>query len=184
MKRRPLIFACLLAVAAIALKLVNPQLPENFALFGTLALFCGCFLRGPLSWCLPVAALVISDFAGQWVDDYLLGSYSVLAMCLNYFGLAVMCGVGRLNKLRDSLVLVACTAVVGSSAFFLISNFGAWLDPRMGYPRSALGLLECYAAGLPFSRGTLASDVLFSLASFTFYRRWFALPSEAVYPAV
>ncbi len=49
--------------------------------------------------------------------------------------------------------------------FFLLSNFGVWLFGRglggLPYAKTFGGLFECYLAGLPFLRGTMAGDWLF-----------------------
>jgi hypothetical protein len=57
---------------------------------------------------------------------------------------------------------VAFGAVAGSVLFFLVSNFGAWLDPRMGYAPTLQGLADCYLMGIPFYRATFLSDLLMS----------------------
>ena len=43
--------------------------------------------------------------------------------------------------------------------FFLVTNFGSWVAMHANYPRSLAGLLQCYAAGVPFFWRTLASDL-------------------------
>jgi len=60
---------------------------------------------------------------------------------------------------------VVGAAVTSSVSFFVISNFAVWAAWGM-YPRTFSGLTACYAAGLPFFRGTVASDLFFSLAMF------------------
>ena len=56
-------------------------------------------------------------------------------------------------------------ALGASVLFFIISNFAVWLsDPD--YPLTWGGLLLCYEMAIPFFRGTLASDLLYSAAFF------------------
>jgi hypothetical protein len=50
-------------------------------------------------------------------------------------------------------------AVMG---FFFISNFNSWISPDHTYTRDLTGLINCYAAGIPFLKNTLASQFLFS----------------------
>lgn len=58
-------------------------------------------------------------------------------------------------------------AALGSSvSFFLISNFAAWAVWTDMYPRGFNGLMMSYTAGIPFFRGTVESDLFFSLAFF------------------
>jgi hypothetical protein len=57
-------------------------------------------------------------------------------------------------------------ALASSVSFFLISNFAVWAAWPEMYPRSFNGLMMSYAAGLPFFRGTVESDLFFSIAMF------------------
>jgi len=45
--------------------------------------------------------------------------------------------------------------------FFVMSNFGTWLMMDM-YPKSAAGLVACYAAAIPFFQNTVAGDLFFA----------------------
>jgi hypothetical protein len=57
-------------------------------------------------------------------------------------------------------------ALASSVSFFLISNFAVWAAWSQMYPRSFNGLMMSYAAGIPFFRGTVESDLFFSIAMF------------------
>jgi hypothetical protein len=61
---------------------------------------------------------------------------------------------------------VTAAALTSSVSFFLVSNFAVWAAWPEMYPRSFSGLLASYAAGLPFFRGTVQSDLFFTLAFF------------------
>jgi hypothetical protein len=63
-------------------------------------------------------------------------------------------------------VRVIGAALTSSVSFFLISNFAVWAAWPAMYPRSFSGLMMSYAAGLPFFRGTVESDMFFSIAMF------------------
>jgi hypothetical protein len=43
----------------------------------------------------------------------------------------------------------------------LLSNFGVWAGGTM-YPKTIEGLMICYAAGIPFLKGTLLGDLFYS----------------------
>jgi len=70
--------------------------------------------------------------------------------------------------LRDKSgpVRVVGAALASSVSFFLISNFAVWAAWPAMYPRSFNGLIMSYAAGLPFLRGTVESDLFFSITMF------------------
>jgi hypothetical protein len=61
---------------------------------------------------------------------------------------------------------VVGAALVSSFSFFLISNFAVWAAWPHMYPRNLSGLVMSYSAALPFFRGTIESDLFFSLAFF------------------
>ncbi|MFY9949016.1 MAG: DUF6580 family putative transport protein [Candidatus Sulfotelmatobacter sp.] len=63
-------------------------------------------------------------------------------------------------------VRVIGAALASSVSFFLISNFAVWAAWSQMYPRSFSGLMMSYAAGIPFFRGTVESDLFFSIAMF------------------
>jgi hypothetical protein len=71
----------------------------------------------------------------------------------------------NLGEKRGALRLIGA-ALVSSISFFLISNFAAWMALTQMYPRSLNGLMMSYAAGLPFFRNTVESDLFFSVAMF------------------
>jgi hypothetical protein len=66
---------------------------------------------------------------------------------------------------KSGTIRVIGAALASSVSFFLISNFAVWAAWEM-YPKNFSGLMMSYAAGLPFFRGTLESDVFFSVAFF------------------
>ncbi|HEY1660181.1 MAG TPA: DUF6580 family putative transport protein [Candidatus Sulfotelmatobacter sp.] len=71
-------------------------------------------------------------------------------------GLREKSGIGR----------VIGAALASSLSFFLISNFAVWAAWPEMYPRGMHGLMLSYMAGLAFFRGTVESDLFFTLAFF------------------
>lgn len=61
---------------------------------------------------------------------------------------------------------LACVA--GPTVFYLISNFGFWLGWQ-SYPRTVAGLMDCYAAGIPFYGYSVVSTFLFAVVLFGLY---------------
>jgi uncharacterized membrane protein len=61
---------------------------------------------------------------------------------------------------------ISMRRVIGSSllvpvSFFVISNFGVWVEWHM-YPKTLSGLAACYVAALPFFRNSVVAEVLCS----------------------
>lgn len=163
--------AVLLLGLTLALRFA--PLPENFSAFGALAIFCGLYTSGSFRWWFPLAALFLADCIGHFARIPGMGFYHLPSMLLNYTGLVAMTLASAAmrnwtlrNRRSATSALGATTlvAIISSACFFLISNFGAWLDPLMQYERSPSGLLQCYIAGIPFWRASLTSDLVFTLA--------------------
>lgn len=169
------IIALLLVGLTLALRFA--PLPENFSAFGALAIFCGLYTYGTVRWWLPLGTLFLADCIGHFSGIPGMGFYHLPSMALNYSGFALMTIVAvNMNKwsvlashsVPKAFASTAVVALLASFAFFLVSNFGAWLDPQMQYEKSLSGLINCYVAGLPFWRSTLTSDILFTLGFSTF----------------
>lgn len=79
---------------------------------------------------------------------------------------AAILWLGTILRDRFTWWRVVGAALTSSVSFFLISNFAVWAAWPEMYPRSFSGLIMSYTAGLPFFRGTVESDLFFSLAFF------------------
>jgi hypothetical protein len=169
---RSRVWTFVLVYAAGSLLMRFAPLPENFATFGALAYFCGMMLTGPARWIVPAVALFVADCIGHFFNIPGMGFYHIPTMLLNYAGMAAFGAVGVVTgwlwKRRNvssqlALATLPASVIAGSALFFIISNFGAWLDPRMGYETSLSGLINCYWMGLPFWRSSLSSDLIFGV---------------------
>jgi hypothetical protein len=79
---------------------------------------------------------------------------------------AAILWLGTNLREKSGPVRVVSAALASSVSFFLISNFAVWAAWPNMYPRGFNGLMMSYAAGLPFFRGTVESDLFFSIAMF------------------
>jgi hypothetical protein len=126
--------------------------PWNFTAIGAIALFGGSFVPSKkLSLVLPWAALILSDLV--------LGFHSTMVFVYAAFTLNVLIGWG----LRDNQTPVKVTsyALLSSSLFFLITNFGVWAMGGM-YPMTTSGLVSSYVAAIPFFDNQIYGDLFFS----------------------
>jgi uncharacterized protein DUF6580 len=74
--------------------------------------------------------------------------------------------LGTTLREKSGFWRVVGAALASSISFFLISNFAVWVVWPDMYPRGFSGLMMSYTAGLPFFRGTVESDLFFSVAFF------------------
>ncbi len=69
---------------------------------------------------------------------------------------------------------ISIKRIVGSSlllsvSYFVASNFSVWFEWQL-YPKTLGGLVECYAAGLPFFRNSVLAELECSLVLFALAR--------------
>jgi hypothetical protein len=134
----------------------------NLMPVGALVMFAGSRLRERWVFLFPVGVMLISDLlliaplralgfsAFSWGTPIIYASFMVYVL------------IGRLIR-QDELspMVIGGAALLGSLQFFLISNFAVWLNSTV-YPQTLGGLVECYAVAVPFYRGTLTGDLIFS----------------------
>ncbi len=148
------VFAVLMILAA-ALSRLLPH-PENVAPITAMALAGGVYLDKKLGLILPLAALFVSDlFIGFYPILFLVyGSFLVIGM------------IGQWLKSHKKLLPIVGAALFSSFFFFAVTNFGVWAVGPELYPRTLVGLSECYVAAVPFFRNTVLGDLVYTGALF------------------
>jgi hypothetical protein len=82
------------------------------------------------------------------------------------YGSIVLIGaLGLLLRRNRSVWSVGGAVLASSVLFFLVTNFGVWLEWNM-YPKSVEGLLACYTAAIPFFHWTLLGDAFYATVLF------------------
>ncbi|HEY3248557.1 MAG TPA: DUF6580 family putative transport protein [bacterium] len=153
MKPRTLAVVVLVLAAAGARLLPHPP---NVTPIAAMALFGGAsFDDARMALAVPLAAMLLSDVV--------LGLHATMPFV--YLGFLLIAGIGLWLRTRRSIPTIAAGAVVGSIAFFLITNFGVWATTTF-YPKTAAGLWAAYVAGLPFFRNTVLGDLFYCAVLF------------------
>ncbi len=152
--------AYLFVVFAVVVRFV-PH-PFSFTPVGAALLFFGA--RGPRkhAW-IPVLLLAGSDVL---LTKLVYGYPYTLDHLATIAWYAAVLGMGTLLRKNAKPVRIAGAALATAVSFFVISNFAVWLAWRM-YPMTLSGLAACYAAGVPFFRNEVVSDLLFSAVMFS-----------------
>jgi hypothetical protein len=164
---RLIVFTLILVVLATTCKyFFAPELAwSGFSPVIAIALFSGMIIKERnVSFLLPLLALFLSDMFieilhRQGMFDF-AGFYP--GQWRNYLLLLSATLVGWAFKGRSFKSLFA-GAVVAPTVFFLLSNFGVWMGWgfEAPYTKDFNGLMECYAAGLPFYRNALVGTLVF-----------------------
>lgn len=139
-----------LLITLAALSRLLPH-PPNMAPITALALFGGVYLDKRLSFIIPMLAMFISD--------YFIGFYP--GMPLVYLSFIAIGVIGLWLRNHRNVRNTIGATLAGSTLFFIVTNFGAWLFVEAAYSRDFAGLLQCYVAAIPFFRNTLIGDVLY-----------------------
>lgn len=145
----------LLVATGLVVRLL-PHAP-NVAPVGALAVFAGAALSWRAGLAVPLGIMALSDC--------IIGLYSGVPYTWLGFGLAGLYGAAALRHqpfLRRSIL----GALGGGIIFYLVSNFGVWLQSGM-YAHTWQGLLDCYTLALPFFRNSLLADAAYLPLLFT-----------------
>lgn len=153
------LFILVLIILAAGLRIAD-VLPYNFTPIAAIALFGGAmFSNRALAFVLPMAIMFISDlFIGM--HDFMWAVYA---------GFLAIVLIGQVVRKNPTLLSAFGGALAGSVLFFLITNAAVWFGSPY-YAQDLTGLLSSYAAGIPFFRGTLAGDLLFTGVLFGSYK--------------
>ncbi len=148
--------AILFRVAKVPFQSAYPVL-LNFSPVAALSLFGAAYLKNKkFAFFVPVAIMFLSDC--------ILGFHSTMFFTYGSFALISLLGFSIFeNKISSTRVLVA--SLSASLIFFLVTNFGVWLMQSM-YAKNMNGLVDCYIAAIPFLKGSLVGDLIFSAALF------------------
>lgn len=152
----------LIVALCVLLRLV-PH-PANFVPIGALAIFSGRTLKPRTAFLLVIVAMVLGDMALALTQGYALFDKVTPFVYAGYL-LQVLLGRG-LRQRRGGAIMAA---LLGSTGFFVLSNLGVWAFSGM-YPLSAGGFAACFVAALPFLAGTVAGDLVWTVALVLLYR--------------
>ncbi len=159
----------LAVIAGAARLLANVVGVFNAAPVAASATYAGARLRLWQALLLPLGIMVATDLAFWMVTGD--ANYSPLdvsrAWVYPSFMINAVLGMALIRSNGWMRVpQIGAAALLGSVQFFVITNFGAWLDPRCGYPQDTAGLLECYTLAIPFWQPSVVSDLLFTFGLF------------------
>ena len=153
------LFILALIVLAAGLRVFG-GLPYNFTPVAAIALFGGAMLSNrALGFIAPLAIMLISDL--------FIGFHS--SMFAVYAALIGVVAIGQVVRKNPTMLRALGGALAGSVLFFLVTNAASWLVLPQ-YTKDLSGLFNSYVAGIPFFRGTLMGDLLFTSIFFGSYK--------------
>ena len=123
-----------------------------------MSLFGGAIMGWRTALWMPLAIMIPSDL--------IIGLHPLIAYTWGGFVLVALFGMllhDQRNRIRIPLGAVGCSLL-----FYVVSNFGVWLQGQL-YPATWHGLIECYTLALPFLRTSFLADMTFSVVLFGLY---------------
>ena len=168
----------LLVLAAIFYRVIigvagmhEMQWLHNFSPMAAIALCGAIYFPRRIAIFAPLAAFLVSDLV---LNTYYMAStphvVSLLSvkMIPEYVALGLSAALGWKLRANPKPGLILGASVLGSIAFYVITNSGDWLAEPL-YAKTAAGWVQALTTGLPgypptlsFFRNTAASDLLFT----------------------
>ena len=141
----------ILMILAAAFSRLIPH-PWNFTAIGAMALFGGALLPSKKqSVIIPLVALFLSDLV--------LGFHSTMVYV--YTGFAATVVMGWSLREGKTFVRITTLSLFSSAVFFVVTNFGVWIEGGF-YSQNLEGLLSCYVAAIPFFDNQILGDLFYS----------------------
>ena len=151
--------------------------PPNFTAVGAVGLFGAAYIKKKwLAVAIPLICLWISDLVlNNVVFAIYYDNFSLFGNIWVYLGFIAtgLIGVSLLKKIRTKNIFLS--VILSSIAFYLISNFGVWIGSAGLYPKTFLGLIMCYVAGLEFFLNSFLGNAFFAVVMFGSYE-WILKP--------
>ncbi len=137
--------------------------PPNFAPVGSTSVFAGARLAVWQAYLIPLALMAVTDpiIAARYGEPaFTTGRLWV------YASFMISVWLGRRVRSTTSALKIGGVVLASSVQFFLITNFGTWLNGLTlaggHYPRTLAGLVECYTYAIPFFGWTVCGDLFYA----------------------
>ena len=129
--------------------------PPNFTSLIALSFYIPALLR------LRYLPILILSFI---ITDLFIGLHSTILFTWGSVGL-----IGLMSKyFNKSMTFRIFGALIGAVIFFVLTNFGVWIDGSHGYAIN--GFISCYILALPFFGYSVISTLVFSVLIETIYK--------------
>lgn len=131
--------------------------PANFTAVGAVALFSGYYFKDK-KWALIVPILIML------ASDWKIGFYSWPIMASVYLAFALTAFLGMAIS-RKKWFYSLPMSLVAALVFYAITNWAVWQFGTW-YPHTTAGLVACMVAGIPFIKGTILGNLVYTAVLF------------------
>ena len=126
--------------------------PWNFTPLLAACIFSGSKIK-------PIGLSIFVPLLAIFLGDMIIGFYKGMVWVYTGYILVIIISIlyRKYRTLNSNLLKIFSTSLI----FFIISNFGVWIEGLI-YPLNYVGLFECYVAAIPFYKNTLIGTILYS----------------------
>ena len=157
-----------LIISVTALLRLVPHFP-NFSPLGAICRFGAAHFSNKIQvYIVPLLAIWISDIlVNNLIYSEYFNHFTIFydGFYWQYGSYLLIVFFSTFTLKNQNSIKIICSAIGAALLFFLVSNFGVWASGNM-YPNNFSGLMTCYIAGIPFIKGTIISNIIFSVILF------------------
>jgi hypothetical protein len=149
------IFIICLIVLAFGWRIINHnyQFAPNLELVTAVSVLSAIIFGWRIALIVPITTMIISDI--------IIGNSSIFIFTWGSFAIIGLSAVvlRKLNtKPKIQILSSVGFAVASTFLFFVITNFGVWLQGW--YPMTWAGLVDCFVMAIPFYRTMLIGNII------------------------
>ena len=161
-----IIIAGILILFAAIMKVIT--FPLSFNPIIAIAFFSGAVIKDKkLSFAMPLLAMFFSDVMMEMLN--IAPGFYGMGQIGNYLSLLLVTVLGFGMK-KQTVTNIGFFSILSSLLFFVLSNTNCFLFDNAGFYGSGVqGWLNCLAAGIPFVKNGLFTDLFFSTVLFGTY---------------
>ena len=162
--KNTILIICLVTLA-VGWRVINHsyQIAPNLELVTAVSVLAAVTMGWRAALIVPITTMVVSDL--------IIGNTSIFVFTWGSFAVIGL-GATLLRKLNNKPKLQILTsagfAVVSSFLFFVVTNFGVWVQGW--YPATFAGLMNSYIMGIPFYRTMLIGNLIFVPTAITIWQ--------------
>jgi hypothetical protein len=154
-KLKNIAFIISLIAIAVGWRIINHnyQFAPNLELVTAISVLAAITMGWRIALIVPIVTMIISDIiiGNSLIFIFTWGSFAIIGLS------AVV-----LRKLNDKPKLQIISSVgfaaAGTFLFFIVTNFGVWLQGW--YPMTWAGLVDCFVMAIPFYRTMLIGNLI------------------------
>ncbi len=173
---KSILLSFVLLVVIASLYRIMPGRPLGFAPQIAMALFSGSIIKEKkYAFLLPILSMLVSDIIYEVLFRFNISSVAGFydGQLLNYILFVAVTVIGFWIK-KENLLHIAAGSIAGATFYFIASNLFVWMGGGLAlnnlpYAKTWDGLMACFAAGIPFYRGSLLATLFFSAILFGGY---------------